>query len=131
MKALVSLFMLTFINGAAHAMPCDAGYFCVSKSKKYKVELQRCRYRNHINLITFKVNNVEIPGASLKAGWDADQVLAFEVDIPTADDGAVKILSAEIPKPSLRGLLKIKEAESEPGPLKTTFSERITCTKED
>lgn len=127
MKKLFALCIFMSFAQSAFSMPCDSGYDCVSKTGKYKISLQRCRYRNHINLISTKISGVEIAGATLNEGWDGDSVLAFEINLPTRVDGAVKILTAELPANHKRGIMKIKYAESEPGPLSTIHSEKIYC----
>lgn len=126
MKSLITMLLTLFVSQIAQAMPCDAGYLCISKTGKYKVELQRCRYRNNINLVSTKINNVEVAGAVLNKGWDGENVLAFEINLPVTVEGAVKILTAEMGNHKL-GWMKIKYAESEPGPLSVLHSERMSC----
>lgn len=131
MKFLALTTLLMMIAQSVSAMPCDTGYFCVSKSGKYKISLQRCRYRNNIHLNSMKINNSEIAGATLNKGWDGENVLGFEINLPLADDGAVKILTAEVGKAHKHGLMKIKYAESEPGPLSVLHTEKISCKIEE
>jgi hypothetical protein len=133
MKMLFGFFVLgnIFLSQAAYSMPCDSGYLCVSKTGKYKVELQRCRYRNSIHLISTKINNVEIPEATLNQGWDGETTLAFEINLPVAEPGQVKILTAEMAPHHRFGLMKIKYAESEPGPLTVLHTERMSCKIEE
>ncbi|MDD4974709.1 MAG: hypothetical protein PHY93_10190 [Bacteriovorax sp.] len=131
MKVLIAVFLLAGFGQAAYSMPCDTGYRCVSSTGKYKIELQRCRYRNHINLLTTKINNIEVKDASLNIGWDGDSVLAFEINLPTQNAGAVKILTAELPQKFKAGILKVKYADSEPGPLTVIDTEKIFCKIEE
>lgn len=125
MKKIITVLLFVFAQSVL-AMPCDTGYDCVSKTKKYKVSLQRCRYRNRINLISTTINGTEVTDATLNQGWDGESVLAFEINLPTTPDGAVKILTAEMANHKV-GTMKIKYAESEPGPLTTQHSEKMTC----
>ena len=127
MKLLFAVFLIAGITQNAFSMPCDTGYSCVSKTGKYKIELQRCRYRNHISLIKTKIDNIEIPASTLNHGWDGDSVLAFEINLPTTIDGSVKIITAELSQKFKTGVLKLKYAESEPGPLSLLYSEKISC----
>ncbi len=130
MKFLTSLILFLVVAQSAYSMPCDTGYRCVSKSGKFKVELQRCRYRNHINLLSMSINNTDISSATLNEGWDGESTLAFEINLPTMTPGAVKILTAELPGKN-KGVMKIKYAASEPGPLSTLFSEKMFCKIQD
>ncbi|MGZ3790623.1 MAG: hypothetical protein ACXVLQ_19170 [Bacteriovorax sp.] len=127
MKSLMALCLLVGLIQSAFSMPCDTGYECVSKTGKYKVSLQRCRYRNNINLISTSINNVEVKEATLNKGWDGDLALAFEINLPTKVDGSVKILSAELSSSHKSGFMKVKYAESEPGPLSVIHTEKISC----
>jgi hypothetical protein len=127
MKVLALTTLLMLISQTASAMPCDTGYFCVSKSGKYKISLQRCRYRNNIHLISIKKDNSEIAEATLNKGWDGENILGFEINLPLAEEGAVKILTAEVVKSHKHGVMKIKYAESEPGPLSVLQTEKISC----
>lgn len=127
MKFFIVLSCIFGFEHSAFAMPCDAGYNCFSKTGKYKISLQRCRYRNHLSLLTTKINHLEIMGASLNKGWDGDSLLAFEINIPTADTSSVRILSAEFSAKHKIGILKEKFAASEPGPLQTVRSEKLYC----
>ena len=127
MKYFTVMFFLIIFSQSAFSMPCDTGYICISKTGKYNIEFQRCRYRNHISLLTTKINGVEVAGASLNEGWDGDFMLAFEINLPTKIDGAVSLLTAELPYKFKPGILKIKYADSEPGPLVTTHTEKIYC----
>ena len=131
MKSFILTFFLGTFSFTAFSMPCDSGYSCTSNSGKYKIELQRCRYRNRISLASFKINDVEVKGADLNKGWDGDSVLGFEINIPTQLEDAVEILSAELPHKLNSGILRIKYAESEPGPLKTVHIENIYCKIDD
>lgn len=131
MKYAVLFFLIAGFSQQTFSMPCDTGYSCVSKTGKYKIELQRCRYRNHISLLSTKINNILITNAVLNEGWDGDSVLAFEINLPTPIDGAVKILTAELPQKFKMGILKIKYADSEPGPLSVIHSEKISCKIEE
>lgn len=133
MKMLMGFFVLgnIFLSQAAFSMPCDSGYSCVSKTGKYKVSLQRCRYRNHINLISTKIDDVEVADATLNQGWDGETTLAFEINLPVAEAGQVKILTAELVPHHKYGWMKIKYAESEPGPLTVLHTERMSCKIEE
>jgi hypothetical protein len=133
MKSLSGIFLLgtIFLSQAAFSMPCDTGYSCVSRTGKYKVSLQRCRYRNNINLISTKINDVEIAEATLIHGWDGETTLAFEINLPVAEDGQVKVLTAEMEPRHRNGWMKIKYAESQPGPLTVLHTERMSCKIEE
>lgn len=126
MKKLLTFCLLTGFSHAAFSMPCDTGYDCVSKTGKYKISLQRCRYRNNINLLSTTINGAVVSGASLNKGWDGEDVLAFEINLPTTVDGSVKILTAELMNHK-KGVMKIKYADSEPGPLSVLHSEKMSC----
>jgi hypothetical protein len=131
MKVIMAGFLFAALAQSAYAMPCDSGYSCVSKTGKYKIELQRCRYRNHLNLISTKINNIEVNHASLNESWEGDSLLAFEINLPTLPDGAVKIITAELPQKFKTGILRIKYADSEPGPLSVIHAEKIYCKIEE
>lgn len=130
MKSIIALTLLVGLVQSAYSMPCDTGYSCESKSGKYKIELQRCRYRNDIRLVSMSINNTDIPSAVLNKGWDGETTLAFEINLPTMSSGAVKILTAELPGKH-KGVMKIKYAASEPGPLSTLYTEKVFCKIED
>ncbi len=127
MKMLSLVFFISMITQSVYSMPCDTGYSCISKTGIYKIELQRCRYRNHLNYLSTKINNIEVSGASLNVGWDSDTFIAFEINLPSNPDGSVKILTSEISKQTKKGNIKIKFAESGPGPLTTLQTENIHC----
>jgi hypothetical protein len=131
MKGSIALFLLAGFSQSAFSMPCDTGYLCASKTGEYKIEFQRCRYRNRINLLSTKINDVEVKGASLNKGWDGDSVLAFEINLPQKVNGAVKILTAELTHKFQPGILRVKYADSEPGPLTTIHTEKISCKIEE
>ena len=127
MKYLMSILLLAGISQSAFSMPCDAGYSCVSKTGKYAIELQYCRYTNNIALETIKIDGSEVKGASLNKGWDGDSVLAFEINLPVKIEGAVKILTAEMPKKTKNGILQVKYADYEPQPMAVIHTDKIYC----
>lgn len=115
---------------AASAMPCDTGYSCVSKSGKYQIELQRCRYVNDLRLESFTFKHVAVTDATLGPSWDGKSVgdtqLSFQVNWPSTGD-AVHLISVEVPAKSMKGTVKEKSVDSQPAPFKTLASESITC----
>jgi hypothetical protein len=119
---------------AAQAMPCDTGYVCKSASGKIQIELNRCRYVNRLRLLSLKIDNKTVDGAELNASWDGksvgDNLLAFEINLPTAE-GSSKVISAEIGKGKMQGVLKVKFAVDEPGTYKVLRTESITCGIDD
>lgn len=123
------LVFLCFIP-AAYAMPCDTGYHCVSKSGRYDISLQRCRYVNDLHLLSVSVHKSIISAATLGPAWDGksvgDGLLAFQINLPTTDD-SVRVLSVEIPAKTSKGMIKEKYAATEPEPFKVQFSESMTC----
>ena len=127
MKILIAFSLWATLSQTAFSMPCDTGYICTSKTGKYKIELQRCRYRNSLHLESTKINGNEIKNAVLNSGWDGDTLLAFEINLPTKIEGAVKILTAEFPHKDQMGNLNIEYTESEPAPLKIIHHEKILC----
>jgi hypothetical protein len=127
MKYLMSILLLSGMSQSAFSMPCDAGYNCVSKTGKYTIELQYCRYTNNIALETIKINGSEVKGASLNKGWDGDSVLAFEINLPVKIEGAVQILTAEMPQKTKKGILQVKYADYEPQPMTVIHTEKISC----
>jgi hypothetical protein len=127
MKGLMAIFLLAGFSQSALSMPCDAGYSCVSKTGKYKIELQHCRYTNNIDLETIKINGIEVKGASLNKGWDGDSVLAFEINLPVKIEGAVQILTAEMPQKTKKGILQVKYADYKPQPMTVIHTEKISC----
>ena len=127
MKKIICLLVFSGFAQQAFSMPCDTGYDCVSKTGKYKVALQRCRYRNNINLIKTTINGSEVTEAILNQGWDGENILAFEINLPVKIDGAVKVLTAELPHNHKMGIMKIKYADSQPGPLTILHTEKINC----
>ncbi|MDD5265934.1 MAG: hypothetical protein PHO08_02240 [Methylococcales bacterium] len=127
MKYLMSILLLAGISQSAFSMPCDAGYSCISETGKYIIELQSCRYTNYIALETIKINGREVKGASLNKGWDGDSVLAFEINLPVKIEGAVKILTAEMPQKTKEGSLQVKYADYEPKPMTAIHTEKISC----
>lgn len=130
MKLFLALGLMTVLTQTAFGMPCDSGYLCVSRTGKYKVELQRCRYRNSIHLISTKINNVEVPDATLNQRWDGENILGFEINLPVATEGAVKILTAEMLN-HRHGIMKIKYTDFEPGPLTVLHTEKMSCKIEE
>jgi len=127
MKKFSIILLLSLLSQSAYSMPCDTGYNCASKSGKYQVELQRCRYRNHLGLLSLKINNLEVSSAALNSSWDGDSSLAFEINLPSLPDGSVKIITAEMSPKLKKGIMKIKYAVVEPGPLSVIHSENIIC----
>jgi hypothetical protein len=90
MKNLIILVLLYCFSHSAFSMPCDVGYICVSKTKKYYIELQYCRYTNNINLETIKIDGAEVEGANLNKGWDSDNLLAFEINLPVKNNSEIR-----------------------------------------
>jgi hypothetical protein len=127
MKYYAMIGLLFTFSLPAFSMPCDTGYNCISKTGKYNILLQRCLYRNHLNFLSLQINGVDIADATLTEGWDGDNALAFEINIPTPISGAVRILSADLSARYKTGLIREKTAASEPGPLTTIHTEGITC----
>jgi hypothetical protein len=129
--------ILSLVSGFANsvmAMPCDTGYLCNSRSGKYSIEVQRCRYTNHLgNLISVKMNGHDVAGATLSAAWDGksvgDSLLAFEITIPS-HAGSSHVWSVEIPNKT-KGIIKEKFAAAEPEPYTVIWKDLITCKVTD
>ncbi len=130
MKKILVLLAVTIGSiQTASAMPCDAGYTCISKTKKYRVELQRCRYENNLHLVSVSIRGTKIEGATLGPSFDAD-LLAFQVNVPTGSE-STRILSIETAAGTHVGILKDKSVESQPAPFKVTSSEAIKCVESE
>jgi hypothetical protein len=130
MKNLIVLVFLSCFSRSTFSMPCDAGYICVSKTKKYYIELQYCRYTNSINLETIKIDGTEVVGASLNKGWDGDTLLAFEINLPLKNDSEIKVLTAEMDKKSKKGILRVKYADYQPKKMTVVQTDKISCKNE-
>lgn len=132
-RTLLSL-SLTMAASAAFSMPCDTGYSCVSKSGKYQLELQRCRYVNDLRVVSFNFNHKAVADAVIGPFWDGksvgDSLLSFQVNWPSKGN-SLHLISVEIPAHTMTGKLKEKFAESQPEPFRTLHSEAITCKISD
>lgn len=132
MKNKFSILALIILGTAqsSFSMPCDSGYACQSKSGKYHIEVQRCRYVNRLgNLSSVQVDGQEVTDATLGSAWDGksvgDSLLAFEINLPS-DPGSSHVLSVEIPTKT-KGIIKEKYAAEEPGPYTVVHHESIAC----
>ena len=127
MKFFISVSLFFGISHGAFSMPCDSSYQCSSRTGRYQISLQSCRYRNQLRLLSTKINGTEITGSTLNQSWDGDAYLAFEIDLPTFDSKTVRILSIELSRYLKSGILREKFAESQPGHLNVVHREKITC----
>jgi hypothetical protein len=125
---LALVILCAFAHEAAFAMPCDSEYICKSKSDKYVVEIQRCRYDNRLGTISeFKIGKTETTGSvKLGAAWDGDQYLAFEIHLPTVGESE-RMFSIEVEKKSGKGLIHEKKRDDSASSWKPVSSETITC----
>jgi len=126
--AAITMLSLSFAH-VASAMPCDTGWSCKSKSGKYSVEVQRCRYQNSIGgLESVKINGKEIQGSQLTSSYDSKSIggniLAIEVSIPDTKNDA-HYLAFEVAGKSGRVTERIQEFN--PGPQQVIASEAISC----
>lgn len=123
--ALVSALMLS--AHSAFAMPCDTGYQCTSKTGKYQIALQRCRYENDLRLESATINNVQITPATLGPAYDGNSILAFEVVLPPTGGADQRKLSVEISRKGHAGVIREQVQEVNPSPYKTVATEAISC----
>jgi hypothetical protein len=130
---IFSILVLLFAQ-TTHAMPCDTGYMCKSKSGKYRIELTRCRYTNRLELLSVQMDHKDVKEATLGPAYDGrsvgGNVLAFEIDLPTTDD-AVRILMVEISGKDSSGRITEQHAESEPARMSVVHEEPISCEIEE
>lgn len=129
MNKILALTIFGLVGQIATAMPCDSGWSCKSKSGKYAVHVQRCRYSNFLgSLESVKINGKNVEGATLTASYDSKSIggniLAFEVSIPDTKNDA-HYLSFELVRNSGRVTERIQELN--PGPQIKIGSEAISC----
>ncbi len=122
--------LLLAINTQAFAMPCDTGYACRSASGKYKIEIRRCRYDNRLGPATLTVGGQRVANAKLGPAWDGSRFMAFQLDLPSTGD-AERMLSAEVRKPGLSGVLSDESRKYNPAPWKVKHREVIRCSIQD
>ena len=126
------LFLSTVILATAQiaaAMPCDTGWSCKSKTGKYSVEVQRCRYSNSIGNLTYvNISGKNVEGAQLTSSYDSKSIggniLAIEVSLPDGKNDA-HYLAFEVAGKLGRVTERIQQ--SNPGPQKAIASESISC----
>ncbi|MGZ3773104.1 MAG: hypothetical protein ACXVCY_03600 [Pseudobdellovibrionaceae bacterium] len=129
MKHIVFALTLIMVGNMAAAMPCDTGWSCKSKSGKYSVQVQRCRYTNSIrNLESIKIGGQEIANAKISAAYDSlsigGKVLAFEISIPDTKNDAHYLSFEYMGK---KGQVTERVQPYNPGPQKVIASETLTC----
>ncbi|HWU44976.1 MAG TPA: hypothetical protein VN132_16100 [Bdellovibrio sp.] len=101
MKKVTAITLLSLVFAhVASAGPCDGSWSCKSKSGKYAVEVQRCRYSNSIgNLESVKINGSDVKDAKLTSSYDSQSIggdiLALEISIPD-DKNDARYLSLEV-----------------------------------
>ncbi len=128
---LLALALMLWMPAHAFAMPCDAGYRCISASGKYKIEIQRCRYDNRLGAISvLQIGGKDAADAQLGAAFDGDDFGGFEIDLAERGD-LQRVLSVEWTKKTGKGSIRDKSRNSNPAPYKTGFSEAISCKSEE
>ena len=69
-----------FMSAQACAMPCDGSFQCKSASGRYKIEISRCRYDNHLGSIqALQIGGADVSGAELGAAFDGEEFGGFEI----------------------------------------------------
>jgi hypothetical protein len=131
--------IIALTSASASAGSCQDVYECKSASGRYQISLSHCYDNdlggNHaldpVNDKGFLLidNGQKINDAGLSASWDGDTMLSFELSL--ASEGETQqLLSAELNKKTLKGTIRFKTREFEPGPFKTVRSEAISCKDE-
>ena len=100
-------FILLLASCPAFAMPCDTGYVC--RSKHYEIEINTCRYKNAVRLLSVFIHGEKVEGAELGPAYDGTYAndtsagsgpLAFEVTLPLTkeqrESGVSKVLTVEV-----------------------------------
>jgi hypothetical protein len=128
--------LLAFSSTAALANSCPDVYECKSASGRYQISLSHCHANNlgtHPGIdpdsekgFLLLLDGKKQSDASLGAAWDGDTVVAFELSLPNLGDKE-QLLSAELSRKTLKGTIRYKTRDSEPGPFQTIRSEAISC----
>jgi hypothetical protein len=129
MKTVFLALGSLIVAQSAFSMPCDTSWSCKSKSGKYVVDVQRCRYSNALGVQqSVKINGQEISDAKLGASYDSQsiggKILAFEISLPDTKNDA-RYLSVEMV--GGKGTVTERVQPFNPGPQKAVASEAISC----
>lgn len=125
----VTLAPLLLMSAQAFAMPCDTSYMCTSFSRKYNIDIRRCRYDNRLGSFSLKISGKDVTDAKLGAAFDGDDFGGFEIDL-AEQDGAQRILSIEWAQKTGKGKIRDKSRKDNPAPYTINFSEAITCQEQ-
>jgi hypothetical protein len=128
MKNVSKIILLSLgLSNLASAMPCDTGYFCQSKSGKYQIEVERCRYVNDLHNLQVKISGKDVLG-TLMANYDSlslgGSLLAFEVKLPEAKYDGRKLTVEVVGQ---KGTITESIYKESPSPAKAIAQESISC----